>query len=516
MRTRIVETRHGRLEGRESSSGVFFGGVPFASAPVGELRFAPPGGPRPWTGVRNAQSPGAAAPQLSVTRMGPISWLSRMVRGPMSEDCLTLNLTTPAVDDRKRPVLVWFHGGAFVLGAGSTFLYDPSSLVGNGDVVVVSPNYRLGALGFLDLTSLSSRAEAPSNLGLRDQIAALEWVRDNISAFGGDPARVTVFGESAGAMSLGVLLAVAPHLFHRAILQSGATANVATRAESAYVAERFLAATGLGANDLEGLRRLPVDDILEAQRAVLLGESSRMGRLPWQPSIDGDLLTSRPGPLIEQGVARDVRVLVGTNLDEWKLFTSAAVALRAMSFDELERRIERMLGRIAEPGARDPRRAMELYREVTRIRGSPQTAYEAWVAFRTDDYFRIPAIALADALSAGGSRVYLYRFDQPIPAFRTALGACHAAEVPLVFSTHRTRWLKPIYLGRRKIDELSDVLEQAWLSFSAQGAPKDSAAGDWPRHARTDRVTRILGAPGGLEPVVRDPESDTRAFWMSS
>ncbi|MCP4200747.1 MAG: carboxylesterase family protein, partial [bacterium] len=187
--------------------------------------------------------------------------------------------------------------------------------------------------------------------------------------------------------------------------------------------------------------------------------------------------------------------------------------LRAMSFDELERRIGRMLAR-AKLDRLEASRAAELYREVTKSRGYQQTAYEAWAAFRTDEYFRLPAVNLADALTRGGSNVYLYRFDYPIPAFKSALGACHAAEVPLVFGTHRTRWLKPLYLGRRQADGLSGVIQEAWLSFALSGAPRDSVVSEWPVYDPSQRATRILDAPGRLEAVVEDPERETRQFWM--
>ncbi len=512
MKTQIVETRDGRLRGRVTEAGLAFGGVPFASPPIGKLRFAPPRAAQPWTGVGDATSPGPAPPQLAVTRLGPIGWLSRMVRGPMSEDCLTLNVTTPAADGEKRPVLFWLHGGAFVLGSGSTFLYEANSLIDRGNVVVVAPNYRLGALGFLHLTGLSSHPEAPSNLGLRDQIAALEWVRDNIGCFGGDPDNVTVFGESAGAMSLGALLAAAPHLFKRAILESGAAAHISTRAESNYVAERFLSAVGLHEDDIDGLRALPLEAILRGQRAVLLGETAKMGRLPWQPTFGDDLLAQHPLFRLQLGSAKGVDLVIGTNRDEWKLFTSASVALRAMSFGELERRIARALVRGGRGGL-EPSEAVALYREVTLSRGTQQTAYEAWVAFRTDEYFRLPAIALADALTGRDSRVFMYRFDYPIPAFKNALGACHAAEVPLVFGTHRSRWLKPVYLGRGSADRLSSIVQDAWLTFARSGTPKDAEVREWPLYDAAARSTRILGGGEAAQPTLDDPESRTRRFW---
>ncbi len=513
MKTRTVDTTGGRLRGRILESGIYFGAVPFARPPVGELRFAPPHPPEPWSGVRDAMAPGPAAPQLAVGRLGPISQISRLVRGPMSEDCLTLNVSTPAIDEEKRPVLVWLHGGGFVLGAGSTFLYDAGSLVARGGVVVVSLNYRLGALGFLNLAALSSRPDAPSNLGVRDQIAALEWVRDNIQAFGGDPGNVTVFGQSAGAMSLGALLATASPLFRRAILQSGACANISTQGESAYVAERFLGALGLGADDLESLRAQSVKNILKAQHSVLLGQSDRIGRLPWQPCVDRDLLPKQPLAMLEHHGARRIEVLIGTNQDEWKLFTSASIALRAMGFDELERRIRRILQRSGQ-GHRSAAEAAALYREITKQRGSRQTAYEAWVALRSDEYFRMPAIALAESLVRTGSRSFMYRFDYPIPAFRRALGACHAAEIPLIFGTQRTSWLKPIYLGSKKADRLSTVMQDAWLSFAHSGVPRDSEMSAWPRYDPVSRSTRILTASGPSEPVLMDPEADSRAFWL--
>lgn len=516
MKTLTVNCSGGRLRGKTFDSGVYFGGIPFAKPPLGELRFSAPVAAEPWTGVRDATSPGPAAPQLAVGRLGPISRISRLVRGPMSEDCLTLNIWTPAVDRQKRPVLVWLHGGAFVLGAGSTFLYDSAALIARGDVVVVSINYRLGALGFLDLTALSTRPDAPSNLGLRDQIASLEWVRANIETFGGDPSNVTVFGESAGAMSIGALLAAAPALFDRAILESGACANVSSPNESAYVAERFLNTVGLAANDLEGLRSLSISTILEAQRSVLLAASARVGRLPWQPSIDGDLLSKPPLVTLKEN-RHGHRILLGTNRDEWKLFTSAAVALRGMSYAELERRIDRLLERTGRggPNGKSAATAAALYRDITKRRGSRQTAYEAWVACRTDEYFRIPAIELAETLAEAGGTCFMYRFDYPVPAFRHALGACHAAEVPLVFGTQKKLWLAPIYLGSRRADRLSHVIQDAWLSFARSGDPEDAEAPVWPRYETVHRATRLFAADRAGEPVVEDPEADARVFWAS-
>ena len=186
-----------------------------------------------------------------------------------------------------------------------------------------------------------------------------------------------------------------------------------------------------------------------------------------------------------------------------------------MGFDELERRIRRILQRSGQ-GHRSAAAAAALYREITKKRGSRQTAYEAWVAFRSDEYFRMPAIALAESLAQARSTSFMYRFDYPIPAFRRALGACHAAEVPLVFGTQRKSWLKPIYLGSKQADRLSNVMQDAWLSFARNGVPRDTDVSAWPRYDPASRSTRILAASGRSEPVLMDPEADARAFWLES
>ena len=217
----LVETRRGAVRGVGKDGLVLFRGLPYARPPIGPLRFRPPEPPEAWSGIRDATRFGSSAPQNGAL-IGPLMSLGI---GRTGEDCLHLNIWTPAADGRRRPVMVWIHGGAFILGSGSQMLYDGAALARRGDVVVVTINYRLGALGFLRLRDrFGSRLPASGNEGLLDQIAALQWVRDEISSFGGDPGNVTIFGESAGAMSCATLLATprAGGLFHRAILQSGA------------------------------------------------------------------------------------------------------------------------------------------------------------------------------------------------------------------------------------------------------------------------------------------------------
>ncbi|MGH2901890.1 MAG: carboxylesterase family protein, partial [Solirubrobacteraceae bacterium] len=216
----IASTRAGRIQGRLARRGLSFRGIPYAEAPIGPLRFRAAAPIAAWSDVRDVTHFGHSAPQSGVD-----NWLVRRFIGSaavrQSEDCLYLNVWTPGLDAKRRAVLVFIHGGAFLMGSGSTLLYDGARLAERGDVVVVTINYRLGALGALDLRSAFPGKETDANTGLRDQIEALRWVRENIEAFGGDPESVTVFGESAGAMSIGALLGVpaARGLFRRAILQ---------------------------------------------------------------------------------------------------------------------------------------------------------------------------------------------------------------------------------------------------------------------------------------------------------
>ena len=259
--TSIVETHYGKLQGTQKDTVSVWKGIPFAQPPSGLLRFRAPQPLEGWTGVREATQFGAISPQTSEGSFGTLP-------GPMSEDCLTLNIWSPSADDARRPVMVWIHGGSFVTGSGSTPWYNGTSFATQGDVVVVTLNYRLGALGFLYLAEYAGEEYATSgNNGLLDQIAALTWVRENIAAFGGDPDNVTVFGESAGAMSIGALLAMpAAHgLFKRAILQSGAAHRVNSSQTAASGTRGFLQALEFGPSEMNRLLTTSVDDILRAQ-----------------------------------------------------------------------------------------------------------------------------------------------------------------------------------------------------------------------------------------------------------
>ncbi len=318
-RSTVVETAYGRLQGSEENGVQVWKGVPFAAPPVGALRYRPPQPPAIWSGVREATAFGPTAPQLP----SPLNNLFGREQQLSAEDCLYLNVWSPAADGAKRPVLFWIHGGAFTGGSGSTPWYDGASFARNGDVVVVTINYRLGLLGFLHLADLGGASfAATGNLGILDQVAALRWVKQNIAAFGGDPDNVTIFGESAGGMSVGTLLGTpsAQGLFHKAILQSGAAHTVRGREAATGIAREALKLLEVDAGNVERLRELSVEQILAAQAKLAVSRAS--GGLFAQPVVDGEALPRPPLEAVANGVAAGVPLLLGTNLDEMKLFSA--------------------------------------------------------------------------------------------------------------------------------------------------------------------------------------------------
>jgi para-nitrobenzyl esterase len=414
-----------------------------------------------------------------------------------SEDCLTLDLWTPRADGARRPVLVWIHGGAFVMGAGSALAYTGAALARRGDVVVVTVNYRLGALGFLQLGDVASGAGFDSNLGLRDQIAALEWVRDNVAAFGGDPASVTVFGESAGGMSVGALLGTprARGLFGRAIAQSGAAHNTQSREGATRVAATFLAVLGLAPAEAGRLREAPVRALLDAQLATVSKLGLAYGTLPFEPAVDGDLLPEHPLDAISTGSARGVPLLVGTNRDEWNLFLLADAKARTLDEGGLLRRYARSLG------PDDVPRAHALYREAL-PHASPRAR---WAAYQTHRVFMAPADRLAE-LQAAHAPSYAYLFTWSPPLVRSRVGACHALEVPLVFGTYRHPLLRGLYLGGASSTALA--LQRAWLAFARTGCPE--TGGSWLTFSAANRAPQALGGEdrGAVAAFER-----VRGFW---
>ncbi len=493
MRQKVrVEVRSGVLEGRIEDGLAVFRGVPFARVTE---RWARPVAEPCWSGLLDASVPGPASPQ----RPGAMMRMLGMGDIASAEECLSLQVWTPGLDAERRPVLVWLHGGGFTTGAGSLPIYDGSVLARRGDAVVVTVNYRLGALGFLHGAAL--HPAFASNCGLHDQIAALEWVREHVERFGGDPECVTVFGESAGAMSIGALLA-SPRsrgLFRRAILQSGAAHNVS----EPHVAEAISGAfhTVLEGAAPDALRALGLDRVLDAQQAVAEKRWRDIEGPAFQPARGDDLLPEDPLEALAAGASRDVEVLVGTNLDEWRLYGLADAKARNLDEAGLMRRLVRKPPGTGEDPAALARKAIATYRAARSERGAAEPR-DLWFAFQTDRVFRIPAIRLAEAQGRAGGSVHMYRFRWSSPALDGALGSCHGLEVPFVFGTLERA---AAFAGSgEEAQRLATRLQDHWLAFARGGDP------GWTAYGESARATFEFGRECGL---VSDPDREERHFW---
>ncbi|MGH9228554.1 MAG: carboxylesterase/lipase family protein [Acidimicrobiales bacterium] len=494
----IVDTTAGKVQGLRKHGVLQFRGIPYARAE----RFGPSRPTEPWVGVRDASAFGPTAHQ----NPSPLEAMLGAQAEGGDEDCLVVNVYTPAVDDAARPVMVWIHGGAFVAGSGHVPWYNGSNLARLYDVVVVTLNYRLGALGFLHLGHLEPAFAGSGSNGIGDQIQALHWVRDNIAGFGGDPANVTIFGESAGGMSVGTLLGTpaAAGLFGGAIAQSGAAAHAHDTSTAAWVTERFLAALGLSPATADALLALPADEILRAQATVdaevLGGAGPGVGRLAFQPVVDGTRIARPPFDAIRDGSAAGINLVIGTTADEWNLFQLQARSNGAVTDERLLRRLARVVGadRVDD--------TLAVYRDA-----HPTADLDGlFCAVMTDWVFRMPAVRVAEAQAAHAPRVSMYRFDYPSTAFGGVLGACHAVDVPFAFANLDRRGVELMLGG---IDDGTERLagrtSRAWCTAARTGSPEHDEL-PWPAYDAERRATCLLDRDVA---VVDDPAGEVRRLW---
>ncbi|WP_395311361.1 carboxylesterase/lipase family protein [Mycobacterium sp. AMU20-3851] len=504
----VVDTTNGPVRGISDGTVSAWLGVRYAAPPVGALRWRAPQPPQPWTEPADASRVGPVCAQPTDPRI-PIDLGARQ-----GEDCLNLNVWVPCRGEHSdgpaggagnKPVLVWVHGGAYVLGSGAQPLYHGRELALGDDVVVVTLNYRLGAFGFLDLSSFD--ADFDTNIGLRDVLFALQWVRDNIAAFGGDPDRVTLFGESAGGGIVTTLLAspAAAGLFHRAIAQSSPVTSVYDQNRARRTAELFLAELGMSAGEAAQLPAVPEPALVTATKALFNDVPQQSpGTLAFVPVVDGDLVPDYPAALARAGRTAAVPLIIGTNEHEAALFRW----MRSPLLPITPQAITDMFAAIAaeQPGLQIP--TPEQIGEVYRGRGK-----KPGMGVARDVGFRMPSIWFAEGHSQVAP-VYMYRFDWATPMLRALrLGGAHATELPYVWGNLVAGPKDPTFKlgGLATGKAVSRRMRARWCSFAAGGEPTAGPGeAHWRPYRAEDRATLLIGAH---DTVVDDPDHVQRATW---
>ncbi|WP_433521401.1 carboxylesterase/lipase family protein [Nocardia pseudovaccinii] len=502
-----VRTASGALQG-SARDGVFaFRGVPFAQGPVGSGRFAPPRSVEAWNGTRSAERQAAAPPQLagnpprpadSVTTGSALS-TPEVIMGPLpvpgfSEDSLTLNIWTPSPGpDARLPVLVFFHGGAWKTGAGSASWYDGSVMSRRGQIVVVTVNYRLGALGWLYLPNGVGGKGPVANLGLLDKIAALEWLHDNIAAFGGDPDNITVSGESAGGQSIVALQATkAAGSFRRAIVDSITLSESAVPGEvAAGITEIFLNAVGIEWRDPDKLLEFPVARILAAQAETMrLWNARATGEpySPFEPVLDGLVITSDFAEAALSGSMDDVELLIAHTAQETRFWS----AYDAEFWQQDEGTIT---GKLMEAADADRAQLYSAYAGLNTT-ASPAAALSALA----DDEYILPQLRLAERCSDKGRGAYFLWFSWPSPAADGRLGAAHTVDLPFVFKNFEEWSGGAILAGvdRGEFEALSTHVQDAWISFATTGNPGRPLGQEWPKFTAPECAAMEFGKSVGL------------------
>jgi len=478
-----AQTSFGRVRGTDVDGVKTFKGIPYGASTAGPNRFKSPADPAHWTGVRDALDYGASAPQRDpgATRAAD-SGLSVASAGlpPESEDCLVLNVWTPELDGAKRPVMLWCHGGGFATGSGSSPVTDGGNLARRGDVVVVSINHRLNVLGFTYLGELVGPDLAQSgDAGMLDIVHALRWVRTNISSFGGDPGRVTVFGQSGGGRKVATLLAMpsAKGLFHRAVIESGATMKLVERDQAARVARELAAALELSRPSLRDLQAVPLDRLMRAYFATVRSMNVDQMTKGFSPTVDGTAVPRHPFHPTASDVSAGVPLMIGSTRTELTLQTDAA----AFSLDDVALR-----GRVRELVHEASDGIIDVYRRANPT-ASPS---ELYFLIASDHRYGAPAMKIAErraALHQGPVHLYYFRWETPLDGGR--LKSPHTIEIPFAFNNVQASRLTA---GAPGAQALADKVSDAWLAFARSGDPNTPALPHWPAFDAEKRATMMF------------------------
>lgn len=500
-----VETTAGKVRGTARGGVHSFKGIPYGASTAGTNRFMPPQKPEPWTGVRDAVAFGHQSPQnMRFTEV--LAPQANPAEG-FDEDCLVLNVWTPGPNDgRKRPVMFWIHGGGFAQESGSWPWIDGEALARRGDVVVVTINHRLNVFGYLHLGDIGGEKYAVSgNAGMLDLVAGLEWVRDNITGFGGDPGNVLIFGESGGGAKTCTLLAMpaAKGLFHRAAIQSGAWLRGTPREDANETARTVLQELGISASNIDEIQRVPVQKLLAVKTGALGPLPPRRGalRLGFSPVVDGRILPSHPFDPVASPISAEIPLLVGCTQYESTLFYVADESVFSLDEATMRKRVAEM---IDEPMAS---RAIDTYRKA-----HPEaTPSDLFLLLTSDRLARMDAIRLAERKHAQGrAPVYMYLFTWESPALGGKLRSPHTVEIPFVFDNTE---IPSVMTQGPTAKALAAKTSEAWIAFARSGDPNHAGLPRWPEYTSTARATMVLDNDCR---VVNDPGSEARKLWVTA
>ncbi|MHA2180905.1 MAG: carboxylesterase/lipase family protein [Promethearchaeota archaeon] len=487
----VVETDNGKIRGYSNRGVIKFKGIPYAAPPIKELRFRPPAPVESWDDIRDVTMYSPVCPQ-------PPSALEEMVSDPFPQseaDSLTLNIWTQKLNDEKRPVMFFIHGGAFRTGSGRAL--DGSRLVLRGDIVVVSINYRLGPFGFLYIPEITA------NVGLIDMVTALKWVRENIIQFGGNPEDITIFGESAGAFAVNCLLAMpsAKGLFKRAIVQSGYVNKFSCQPSNGIkVHETLLERLDIEKGDVDSLRNLPFETIIEKIKSF---EDIQQDAISFTPTIDKGTLPENPFDAVKNGFAKDIDLFVGSNLDETKMWTLWTPGGENFPEERLVRRVNGIMRVIYQ----DEMKSKGLIESYKKPGKTPRDVFDA---IDTDYQFRIPSIRLAEAQSQHHKNTFMYLFSWKTPWQGGKYGAMHALELSFVFGILLDRNEGIFPRKTEETQELSEKMMDAWISFARTGNPNHENIPELPPYDTENRGTIIFDKEVTIE---NDPYGDERKAW---
>jgi para-nitrobenzyl esterase len=490
----ITETSYGKLRGTVFGDIKIFKGIPYGADTGGKNRFMPPVKPLAWTGVRDALAYGATAPQTVGTERGNAD------RPPEGEDCLVLNVFTPSLGSgAKRPVMVWLHGGGFATGSGSAAITDGTSLAQSRDVVVVTLNHRLNVLGFTYLGEQAGPDFALSGgVGLLDIVAALQWVRDNIARFGGDPNLVTIFGQSGGGRKVATLMSMpsAQGLFHRAIIESGAVLRLTARQDAIHYSELLLAELGLRRDQARDLQSVPLPQLLAANAAALKKtDQTAPGYVPNTPMVDGKAIPTDPWDPAAPALSANIPLLIGWARTEETFFDRPNPETLALDEAGLKARAAERLGI-------DPSPVIETYRKA-----HPQASpWDLYVLIATDHPRGIYARELAKRKAAqAAAPAYVYRFDWETPEGGGHLRSPHTIEVPFVF--HNIAIAGPLISKMPEAYALAEKTSAAWVAFARTGDPNTPGVPRWPAYSAKARDTMLFNNTLRVE---QDPDREPR------